>query len=238
VYASNGNSGSATSRPSAKRREARILIVDRHPFVREGLRRIIAREDDLLVCAETDSVDGAHAAIKAACPDVVIADLTLNQGDGIELVRDVRTNHPQLPILVLSVHDEAIYAERLLSVGANGYLMKQASSEQILYSLRRVIDGGICVSETVATNLLRGSATAKHGSADPIARLSGREHQILHLLGTGLSTREIAGLLKLTVKTLESHRQRIKGKLNLRSGTQLVQFAVKWVVAENAGATL
>jgi DNA-binding NarL/FixJ family response regulator len=239
--ASNGRTWSATSRPHvapAKRREARILIVDKHPFVREGLRRIIADQDDLLVCAETDTVNGALAAIDATCPQVVIADLSLNQGDGIELVREVHANHPQLPILVLSVHDEAIYAERLLSVGANGYLTKQATIEQILYSLRRVIDGGICVSETVATNLIRGSAAnAKYRPADPIDRLSSREHQILHLVGTGMSTREIARSFNLNVKTIESHRQRIKAKLNLRSGTQLVQFAIKWVVGGNAGAS-
>jgi DNA-binding NarL/FixJ family response regulator len=241
VDASNGKTGSPGSRPqvaTAKRRGARILIVDKHPLVCEGLRRIIAGEDDLLVCAETDTVNGALAAIKVTCPQVLIADLSLNQGDGIELVREVRANHPQLPILVLSVHDEAIYAERLLSVGANGYLTKQATIEQILYSLRRVIDGGICVSETVATNLIHGSASnAKHRPADPIDRLSSREHQILHLVGTGMSTREIARSFNLKVKTIESHRQRIKAKLNLRSGTQLVQFAIKWVVGENSGAT-
>jgi DNA-binding NarL/FixJ family response regulator len=220
------------------RREARILIVDKHPFVREGLRRIIAGQDDLRVCAETDTVNGALAAIKATCPQVVIADLSLNQGDGIELVRNVRADHPQLPILVLSVHDEAIYAERLLSVGANGYLTKQATIERILYCLRRVIDGGICVSEAVATNLTRGSRpNARPRSADPIDRLSSREHQILHLVGTGMSTREIARSFNLNVKTIESHRQRIKAKLNLRSGTQLVQFAIEWVVGGNAGAT-
>jgi DNA-binding NarL/FixJ family response regulator len=241
VDARNGKTGSPSSRPHAacaKRSEARILIVDKHPLVREGLRRIIAGEDDLQVCAETDTVNGARAAIMATCPHVVIADLSLNQGDGIELVREVRAHHPKLPILVLSVHDEAIYAERLLSLGANGYLTKQATIEQILYSMRRVIDGGICVSETVATNLIRGSgAEAKHTPADPIDRLSSREHQILHLIGTGMSTREIARSFNLKVKTIESHRQRIKAKLNLRSGTQLVQFAIKWVIGENVGAT-
>ena len=216
----------------AERRVARILIVDSHPIVRAGLRQIIAREADLVVCAETDSVGGACIAINQTHPDVVIADISLNQGDGIELVRAVRAHHPKLPILLLSNHDEAIYAERLLSVGANGYVTKQASSEQILYSVRRVLDGGICVSETVAGNMIRrASAGSIYRSPDPIDRLSSRERQVLHLFGKGLSTRETANSLNLKVKTIESHRQRIKGKLNLRSGAQLVEFAVNWITA-------
>jgi len=238
---SNAETLSATVRPavsSGKRPAARILIVDNHPIVREGLRRIIAGEDDLLVCAETDTVSGACAAIKETSPDVVIADISLNQGNGVDLVREVRAHHPQLPILVLSARDEAIYAEHLLSIGANGYMTKHATSEQILYSLRRVIDGGTCVSETVATNLIRGaSAGARFRSADPIDRMSSRERQVLHLVGKAFSTREIAHSLNLSVKTIESHRQRIKAKLNLRSGTQLVHFAIKWAVAGHAGAT-
>jgi DNA-binding NarL/FixJ family response regulator len=215
-----------------ERRTARILIVDSHPIVREGLRQIIACEDDLLVCAETDSVSGARLAINETHPNVVIADISLNQGDGIELVREVRAHHPKLPILVLSNHDEAIYAERLLSVGASGYMTKQATSEQILYSLRRVLDGGICVSETVAGNMIRrASAGSIYRLPDPIDRLSDRERQVLHLFGKGLSTRETANSLNLKVKTIESHRQRIKVKLNLRSGAQLVQFAVNWITA-------
>jgi DNA-binding NarL/FixJ family response regulator len=217
---------------SDQRRAARILIVDSHPIVRAGLRRIIACEDDLLVCAETDSVRGARIAINETRPHVVIVDISLHQGDGIELVRELRALHPKLPILVLSNHDEAIYAERLLSVGASGYMTKQASSEQILYSLRRVLDGGICVSETVAGNMIR---RASGGSicrwSDPIDRLSSRERQVLHLFGKGLSTRETANSLNLKVKTIESHRQRIKAKLNLRSGAQLVQFAHNWIKA-------
>ena len=213
----------------ARRRATRILIVDSHPIVREGLRRIIAREDDLLVCAEADTVRAALTAIKETNPHVVIADISLKQGDGIKLVREVRTHDPQLPILVLSVHDEEIYAERLLSVGANGYITKQATSEQIIRSLRLVLDGGISVSEAVAGNLIRGAAAgARRRLADPIDRLSSRERQVLHLVGKGMSTRETAHALNLRIKTIESHRQRIKAKLNLRSGAQLVQFAIKW----------
>jgi DNA-binding NarL/FixJ family response regulator len=219
-----------------KRRTARVLIIDDHPIVREGLRRIIEREDDLLVCAEADSVLGARAAIKETGPHAIIADISLHQGDGIELVREVRAHHPQLPILVLSMHDEAIYAERMLSVGASGYMTKQATTEQILRSLRRVIDGGIYVSEVVAANMIRrASVGGRHISADPVDRLTNRELQVLHLIGKGMSTRETARLLNVSMKTIESHRQRIKGKINLRNGTQLIQFAINWFVAESAG---
>ena len=220
-----------------KRGARRVLIIDNHPIVREGLRRIIEQQDDLVVCAETDTARGARVAIEETDPHVIIAEVSLSQGDGIKLVREVRAHYPQLPILMLSMHDEAIYAERMLSVGANGYMMKKATGEQILRSLRRVIDGGIYVSESVAANMVRrATSRGRHVPASPVDRLTNRELQILHLIGKGLSTREIAGLLNLSVKTIESHRRRIKGKINLRSGTQLVQFAINWFVGENTGA--
>ena len=216
----NAATPSSTSRDHVsrgKRRAARVLIIDDHPIVREGLRRIIEPEDDLVVCAEADSVRGARVAIKETGPHAIVADISLNHGDGIELVREVRAHYPQLPILVLSTHDEAIYAERMLSVGASGYMTKQATTEQILRSLRRVIDGGIYVSEVVAANMIRRAAAGgRHTSADPVDRLTNRELQVLHLIGKGMSTRESAHLLNLSMKTIESHRQRIKGKINLR----------------------
>lgn len=222
---------------SDKSRAARVLIIDGHPVVREGLRRIIEQENDLVVCAEADTARGARIAIQETDPHVIIAEISLTQGDGIKLVREVRAHYPQLPILMLSMHDEAIYAERMLSVGANGYIPKKATREEILRSLRRVIDGGICVSEVVASNMIRRAfARGRHLSADPVDRLTNRELEVLHLIGKGLSTREIAHLLHLSVKTIESHRRRIKGKINLHSGTQLVQFAVNWMVGEKAGA--
>jgi DNA-binding NarL/FixJ family response regulator len=223
---------------SGRPRVARILIVDNHPIVREGLRRIIEHEGDLEVCAEADGVWGARTAIKETSPHMLIADVSLNQGDGIQLVRDVRAHDPLLPILLLSVHDEAIYAERMLSVGANGYMTKQATSEQILHALRRVLDGGIYVSDAVATHMIRGALGGmRRRPENPLDRLSNRELQVLQLAGMGLSTRETAHSLNLGIKTIESHRQRIRSKLNLRSGTQLVRFAINLLVTENAGAT-
>src|SRR5579863_7441161 len=221
-----------------KRRARRVLIVDDHPIVRQGLRRVMENEEDLTVCGEAETARDARIAIKELNPDVVIADISLKQGDGIELVRDVRAHHPTLPILVLSMHDETIYAERMLSAGANGYIMKQAASEQFLASLRRVLDGGIYVSEAVGNNMIQKfAAGGAYISANPIDRLSNRELQILHMIGKGMSTRETAQSLNLSIKTIESHRQRIKRKLNLATGTQLVQYAVNWFTGrEGAGS--
>jgi len=215
--------------PLSKKNARRILIVDDHPIVRQGLRRLMENEEDLSVCGEVETARDARIAIKELNPDAVIVDISLKQGDGIELVRDVRAHYATLPMLVLSMHDEAIYAERMLSAGANGYIMKQAASEQFLASLRRVLDGGIYVSEAVGSNMIQKFASGgSYISANPIDRLSNRELQILHMIGKGMSTRETANSLNLSVKTVESHRQRIKRKLNLNTGAQLVQYAVNW----------
>ncbi len=219
----------ASAAAMTKKNARRILIVDDHPIVRQGLRRLMENEDDLSVCGEVETARDARSAIKELNPDAVIVDISLKQGDGIELVRDVRAHHPTLPMLVLSMHDEAIYAERMLSAGANGYIMKQAASEQFLASLRRVLDGGIYVSEAVGSNMIQKFASGgSYISANPIDRLSNRELQILHMIGKGMSTRETANSLNLSIKTVESHRQRIKRKLNLNTGAQLVQYAVNW----------
>ena len=237
MAASNSWMRGSVSQPgmTGKRRVRRVLIVDDHPIVRQGLRRVMENEDDLTVCGEAETARDARTAIKELNPDVVIADISLKQGDGIELVRDVRAHYPHLPILVLSMHDETIYAERMLSAGANGYIMKQAASDQFLISLRRVLDGNIYVSEAVGNNMIQKFATGgSYTSANPIDRLSNRELQILHMIGKGMSTRETAHALNLSIKTVESHRQRIKRKLNLTTGTQLVQYAVNWFTGREA----
>ena len=206
----------------------RVLIVDEHPIVRLGLRRVIEREQDLTVCGEAENAGDTRTAIAELNPDLLICEISLRQSDGIELVRHVRAHHPQLPILVLSILDEAVYAERMLSVGANGYITKEAPSEQFLVSLRRVLDGGIYVSEAVSHNMIRKFAAGEsYLAADPIERLSNRELQVLLMIGKGMSTRESAHALHLSVKTVESHRQRIKRKLNLRTGLQLVHYALQ-----------
>ncbi len=221
--------GGAGAPVISKKKVRRVLIVDDHPIVRQGLRRLIDQEEDLSVCGEAETVREARTLIKELNPDAIIVDISLKQGDGIELVRDARAHYPTLPILVLSMHDETIYAERMLSAGANGYIMKQAASEQFLVAVRRVLEGGIYVSEAVGNSMIQKFASGgSYISSNPIDRLSNRELQILHLIGKGSSTRETAEALNLSIKTVESHRQRIKRKLNLTTGAQLVQYAVNW----------
>jgi DNA-binding NarL/FixJ family response regulator len=208
-----------------------VLIVDDHPIVRQGLRRMIEPEPDLVVCGEVQTEREARAAIRALSPDVVIVDISLGQGDGLELVRDVHAQRPELPMLVLSMHDELIYAERLLAAGASGYIMKQAASDQLLIALRQVLSGGTYLSESLAGNLGRGKVEGASGTAsgsDPIERLSNRELQVLSLIGRGLSSREAAESLGLSVKTVETHRQGLKRKLNLATNAQLLQYAINW----------
>ena len=215
----------------------RVLIVDDHPIVRQGLRRLRDEESDLSVCGEADNARDAKIAIRELAPDVVIVDISLKQGDGIEIVKDARAHYPSLAILVLSMHDETIYAERLLAAGANGYIMKQAASDQFLTALRRVLAGSIYVSEAVGSSMIQKFASGgSYISANPIDQLSNRELQILQMIGRGMSTREAAAALNLSIKTVESHRQRIKRKLNLATGSQLVQYAVNWFSGRDAAS--
>jgi len=211
------------------RLQRRVLIVDDHPIVRQGLRRMIEAEADLVVCGEVQTEKEARAAIRALVPDVVIVDISLAQGDGLELVRDVHAQQPELPMLVLSMHDELIFGERLLAAGASGYIMKQAASEQLQVALRRVLSGGVYVSDSLAGSLNKGRVNGAEGlGSDPIDRLSNRELQVLSLIGRGLSSREAADGLGLSIKTVETHRQSLKRKLNLATNAQLLQYAIKW----------
>jgi len=210
----------------------RVLIVDDHPIVRQGLRRMLDAESDLRVCGEARCEREARAAIAELDPDVVIVDLCLGQGDGIELVRAVHAQRPTLPLLVLSMHDEAIYAARLLAAGASGYIMKEAAPDDLLLALRCVLAGGKYVSASQSSHLCAPPGPGH--SFDPIERLSNRELQVLSLIGRGLSSREAGAALSVSIKTVESHRQSLKRKLNLKSNAQLLQFAVNWYVGRSA----
>jgi DNA-binding NarL/FixJ family response regulator len=206
----------------------RVLIVDDHPIVRQGLKRMIETEGDLEVCGEAATEAQARRAIRELAPDVVTVDLSLQEGDGLELIRDVHAHHPSVPMLVLSMHDENIYAQRLLAEGASGYIMKQAAAEQLLNALRTVLRGEVYLSEQLVRHS-RAHAGAKAGeSYDPVSGLSNRELQVLNLVGRGVSSREIAAELGLSVKTVESHRQSVKRKLNLATNSQLLQYAINW----------
>ncbi len=211
----------------------RVFIVDDHPIVRQGLRRLIDQEEDLSVCGEAEDVKEARDAIQALSPDAVILDISLKNSDGVDLLKELRIRRLKTPVLVLSMHDESIYAERLLSAGANGYIMKQEASDRFLAALREVLSGGIYVSDAVRSKIANSAAT-EDVVDDPIARLSNRELQVFNLIGQGLSTREIADKLNLSVKTIESHRLTIKEKLNIDSATQLVRYAVRWTEGETS----
>jgi DNA-binding NarL/FixJ family response regulator len=222
-------------------RKRKVLIVDDHPIVRQGLRLMIDEEPDLLVCGEAQSEREARTAIRELQPDIVIVDISLAQGDGLELVRDVHAHHPGLPMLVLSMHDELIYAERLLAAGASGYIMKHAASDQLLVALRRVLAGGRYLSESLSENLDRQKGGGHSLSAtreDPIERLSNRELQVLSLIGRGQSSREAADRLGLSIKTVETHRQSLKRKLNLATNAQLLQYAINWYSSRSKSPSL
>lgn len=224
-----GSLSGVQQRVGSPPRRRRIMIVDDHPIVRQGLRRLMEAEPDLEVCCEAETAREAKSMIRELKPDAVIVDVSLSQGDGLELVKDTRAHYPSLPLLVLSMHDEAVYAERMLSAGANGYIMKQAASDQFLVALRRVLEGGIYVSEAVGNSMVeKFAAGGTYTSANPVDSLSNRELQVLHMIGKGLSTRQTAEALNLSIKTVESHRQRIKRKLSLRTAAQLMQYAVNW----------
>src|SRR6201997_443594 len=214
----------------------RILVVDDHPIIRQGLALMLNREGDLVVCGEAEDATGAMLVMASARPDILIVDISLNGPDGLDLLKNIRTTHPALPVLILSMHDESIYAERALRAGANGYIMKQEATERVLIALRRILNGEIYVSERIANKMLKhyitGAGTLKSSS---IADLSDRELEVFRLIGEGHGTRQIAEELHLSIKTVESYQAHIKEKLSLRSSRELMQHAIQWNLNEKAG---
>jgi DNA-binding NarL/FixJ family response regulator len=214
-------------------RKRTVFVVDDHPIVRQGLTLLIDREPDLAVCGEAEEMHAALSAISAACPDIMIVDISLNGPDGLELLKNIRITLPRLPVLILSMHDESIYAERALRAGANGYIMKQEATDKVLVALRRILSGEIYVSTRIANSMLQhyvhGGAPSPHSS---ISELTDRELEVFRLIGEGHGTRQIAEALHLSVKTVESYQAHIKEKLCLRSARELVQHAVEWNVRE------
>src|ERR1700733_1904214 len=206
----------------------RILVVDDHPIVRQGLALMVNREADLVVCGEAEEAMGALLVLASAKPDVLIVDISLNGPDGLDLLKSIRTTHPTLPVLILSMHDESIYAERALRAGANGYIMKQEATENVLVAVRRILSGEIYVSARIANQMLKhyitGSGTLRSSS---IFDLSDRELEVFRLIGEGHGTRQIAEELHISVKTVESYQAHIKEKLSLRNARELVQRAIQ-----------
>lgn len=212
----------------------RVFIVDDHPLVRQGLAQIIESQEDLELCGEAEDSPSAMRGIERTKPDAIIVDISLQGNNGLELIKNVKAIHEHVPILVFSMHDESIYAQRALRAGAKGYVMKKESSEKIVDAIRRIIKGEIYVSARVADQVLHQIVNGPSNAAvSPVDRLTDRELEVVQLIGRGLSTREIAESLNLSVKTIESHRAHVKEKLNLRNATELVQFSVQWVDQQN-----
>ena len=220
-----------------ERGRKRILVVDDHPILREGLLQSINRESDLMVCGEAENAHQALVAISKLKPDLVLVDIGLPGKSGFELVKDVRTVHPEVPVLVLSMHDESLYAERVLRAGARGYVMKHEPPGKLIEAIRTVLSGKAYVSEKMEARILDVfSGRRPKGSSVPLERLTDREFEILELIGRGKSSREVAKALHLSVKTIEVHRANIKTKLKLKSGPELIRFAVRWAESQGAGS--
>ena len=205
----------------------RVLIVDDHPIVRRGLSQLIEQEPDLEVCGEADDADTALAAFVKLEPDIALVDLMLQGASGTDLIKNLKAQNENIPILVISMHDEAVYAERALRAGAHGYIMKEEATGQVLTALRKVVGGDVYVSERMVGHLLRRMVGgAGHGAG--IDGLSDRELEVFQWIGRGLSVPDIAERLKVSPKTVESYRAHIKDKLNLANSAEVMRSAVQW----------
>lgn len=206
----------------------RILIVDDHPMMREGLRTLISREQGLSVCGEAETAAEALDAAARLKPDLVLADITLPGRNGLELIKDLRAIDPALPILVVSMHDELLWTERVLRAGARGYIMKREAGPVMIQAIRQVLADQLYVSERMSARILENFA-GQSADSSPLGRLSDREFEVFQLIGHGKSTGAIAAELHLSTKTVETHRARIKEKLELRTMPELISFAARWV---------
>jgi DNA-binding NarL/FixJ family response regulator len=214
----------------------KIFIVDDHPIVRQGLTAIINHEKDLEICGEADEAREAFKAVSELKPDLVIVDITLKNSDGIELTKNLKAQYPTLLVIVLSIHDESTYAERVLRAGAQGYLMKEVVSQNIVSAIRTVLGGEIYVSNKMGKKLLRKLAGGKADTISaPIDSLSDRELEIFRLIGQGYKPSKIAQSMHLSVKTVETYRARIKEKLNLADADELLRYAIQWISSKNKG---
>lgn len=217
-------------------KKCRVLLVDDHPIVRQGLALLIDREPDLAVCGEADGAHSAFHAITTLRPDMVVLDISLNGPDGLDVLKEIRIRTASLPVLILSMHDESIYAERAMRAGANGYIMKQEATEKVLVAIRRILQGEVYLSDRLTSTMLqqymRGASSPKKS---PLVNLTDRELEVFRLIGEGHGTRQIAEELHLSVKTIESYQAHIKEKLALRNARELVQHAIEWTVNLKGG---
>ncbi len=215
----------------------RVLIVDDHPFMRAGLAQLISRQPDLEMCGEAGNAAEAARALAELKPDLVLCDLTMGDRGGLEFIKDLQAAGGGPPVLVVSMHDEAIYAERVLRAGARGYIMKEAGGESLLGAIRQVLRGEVYVSPKLAASVLENlSGRRPRGSDSPIKQLTDREFEVFQLIGQGKGTREISAQLHLSPKTVDVHRGNIKQKLGLKDATALVRHAVRWVETQGREA--
>jgi DNA-binding NarL/FixJ family response regulator len=221
---------------TAHTKKYRVLLVDDHPIVRQGLALLIDREGDLSVCGEAEGSHAAYHAIETLHPDIVVLDISLSGPDGLDVLKEIRMKSAELPVLILSMHDESIYAERAMRAGANGYIMKQEATEKVLIAIRRILQGDVYLSDRLTRTMLqqfvRGTAPTK---SSPLVNLTDRELEVFRLIGEGHGTRRIADELHLSVKTIESYQAHIKEKLALRNARELVQHAIEWTVNLSGG---
>jgi len=218
------------AKPGSAKEKKRLLVLDDHPMMREGLAQLVNGEPDLMICGQAGTGREALELAGATKPDLLLVDISLPDKNGLEVVKELRDFHPGLPVLVISMHDESLYAERALRAGARGYIMKQEGGKKLMEAIRRVLSGKIYVSENIASTILESvSGKEREAAQTPIKKLSDREFEVLQLLGNGKGTGEIAAQLHLSTKTVEAHRANIKRKLGLQSGPELVRYAVRWV---------
>ena len=221
---------------SAASGKQRILIVDDHPMMRQGLAQLINSEPDLTVSCEADTARQALEAIGQSKPDLALVDISLPDKSGLELIKDLHALYPELRVLVVSMHDESLYAERVLRAGGRGYVMKQEGGKKLMGAIRHVLSGKIYVSEKMSARILEiFSGGRRDGTGSPVGGLTDREFEVFQLIGQGKGTREIAEYLHLSVKTVEVYRANIKEKLGIKSATDLVRFAVRWADVQTGG---
>ena len=220
----------------AKTSRKQLLIVDDHPMMRTGLTQLIDNTPDLKVCAEADNAAQALQAVTNRNFDLILLDISLPDKSGLELIKDIQALKPGLPVLVVSMHDELLYAERVLRAGARGYIMKQEGGKKFLQAIRQVLAGQVYVSEKMSARILE-NFSGRHAAlaVAPVQRLSDREFEVFQLIGRGKGTRDIAELLHLSVKTVEVHRANLKKKLELKTAHDLVHYAIRWMEAEPRG---
>jgi DNA-binding NarL/FixJ family response regulator len=223
--------------PPSVSTKTRVLIVDDHPLLRKGLGELINQQPDMMMCGEADDAPEAMTAITTIHPDLVIVDISLKSQNGVELIKNIKAVAPEVQILVLSMHDESVYALRVLKAGAKAYVMKMEVVDKVMEAIRRIRAGKVFVSERVAAQMLSQVVDGNDPSKDsPVDSLSDRELEIVTMIGNGIATRDISKRLNISIKTVESHRAHIKAKLTLSHATQLVQWCVRWV-EQNKGNT-